>query len=99
MTHARNIRRLKHNAKYMLIWSARKIAPGTQDNLRDEFENYKMIMTRAVESGFSGKTRIIFDLAEKELLSHTHRQPGQIHVITGLKFDLFGVTTSNLGRK
>lgn len=36
------------------------------------------------------------DFAEQVLLSSFLRQPSQIHFVTGLKFDIFGVSCSNL---
>lgn len=37
-----------------------------------------------------------FDFAEKVLLPKLQRQPGQLLFVTGLKFDIFGVASSNL---
>ena len=39
---------------------------------------------------------LVFDFAEKWFLPNLQRQPGQLHFVTGLKFDFFGVHVSNL---
>lgn len=41
----------------------------------------------------------MFDFAEKVLLPSLPKQPGQLHFVTGLKYDFFGVHRSNLGKK
>eukprot|EP00171_Calliarthron_tuberculosum_P001409 IDg1409t1 len=40
-----------------------------------------------------------FNFAEKVLLPRLKKQPGQIHFITGLKFDCFRVASRNSGTK
>ena len=44
----------------------------------------------------SNLVRIVFDFAEKALLPSFTRQPGSLHFITGLRFDLFGGSCSKL---
>lgn len=40
----------------------------------------------------------VFDYAENSLLPKLQKQLGQLHFITGLKFDLFGFACSNDGK-
>lgn len=39
----------------------------------------------------------MFDFAENALLPKLQKRPGQLHFVTGLKFDIFGISCSNLG--
>ena len=41
---------------------------------------------------------LVFDFAEKVLLPSMLRQSGQLYFITGLKFDIFGVSSSSFDR-
>lgn len=43
-------------------------------------------------------THFVFDFAEKVVLPHLLRQPGQLHFATGLKADFFGVHCRKLKR-
>lgn len=43
-----------------------------------------------------GLIHIVFDFAEKVSLPSYRKQPGCLYFVTGLKFDLFGVSSSNL---
>eukprot|EP00171_Calliarthron_tuberculosum_P023069 IDg23069t1 len=60
-----------------------------------EYRNYLQLqrMCKAEESGST--VHLVFDFAEKVQLPRLTRQPGQIHFTTGLRFDLFGVSSSN----
>ncbi|PXF44968.1 hypothetical protein BWQ96_05268 [Gracilariopsis chorda] len=62
-----------------------------------EFKLYRAIVTATQEGPSANPIHLVFDFAEKELLPHLLGQPGQLHFVTGLKFDLFGVYSS--GRK
>ena len=60
----------------------------------NEFKYYR-------DMQYSAKTdqsciHLVFDFAEKVLLPSMLRQPGQLYFITGLKFDIFGVSCSSL---
>jgi len=61
-----------------------------------EFKYYKRC--QQVCNNKQGDNHLIFDFAEKVLPPKLQKQPGQLHFITGLKFDLFGVSSSNLAR-
>lgn len=61
-----------------------------------EFENYRTMYKSACNTEDSKYIHIIFDFAEKVLLPHLLKKPGQLHFITGLKFDLFRVRLSNI---
>lgn len=41
---------------------------------------------------------VVFDYAEKVLLSQLLKQPGQLYFVTGLKFDLFGFHNFNAAK-
>lgn len=62
---------------------------------KEAFLFYKMCQTSGqVEP--NGVTRhLVFDFAEKVLLPKVQKQPGQLHFVTGLKIDFFGVSSSN----
>ena len=55
-------------------------------------------MEEARKSNFNEIRHFIFDFAEKVLLPKILNQPGQLHFITGLKFDINGLCCSNVGR-
>ena len=63
-----------------------------------EFLKYKTMMFMAGEMNTPPTIHLVFDFAEKILLPHLLRQPGQLHFVTGLKLDLFGVHSSNRKR-
>ena len=48
-----------------------------------EFRYYKDMMLKAANS--VTESYVVFDFAEKVLLPHLVRQPGQLHFVTGLK--------------
>ncbi len=62
-----------------------------QDHAQDwraEFGHYKNTQANSKKGHF---IRFVFDFAEKVLLPKLMKQPGQLHFITGLKFDFFAV--------
>jgi len=61
-----------------------------------EFEFYKTCGNEAKEVPDNGAVHLTFDFAEKVLLPSLLRKPGQLHFVTGLKFDIFGICSSNL---
>eukprot|EP00171_Calliarthron_tuberculosum_P019092 IDg19092t1 len=42
---------------------------------------------------------LLFDFAEKVLLPRLLKHPGQLYFVSGLKFDIFGVSASNNGQQ
>ena len=64
-------------------------------NAENEFKYYKDVQTQCYVDNTNEKRHYVFDFAEKVLLPRLKIQPGQLHFITGLKFDLFGVSSSN----
>ena len=60
-----------------------------------EFENYLSIQNEARKNTEETYLHLVFDFAEKRLLPCLTKQPGQLHFITGLKLDLFGISNSN----
>ncbi len=52
--------------------------------------------SRQVNSN-SSVVHLTFDSAEKVTLPSIKRQPGQLHFVTGLKYDKFGITYTNIG--
>ncbi|MEM9400723.1 MAG: hypothetical protein AAF984_10995 [Verrucomicrobiota bacterium] len=78
-----------------------KLIRELEDHRRDarsEFKNYKAMMQQANEGCFDGSLHFIFDFAEKVMLPRPLRFPSQLHFVTGLKFDLFGVNVSNVNQ-
>lgn len=61
-----------------------------------EFANPIKMQDNARENPNSGELHLVFDFAEKEILAHFLRQHGQLHFTTGLNFDLFCVSISNI---
>lgn len=64
----------------------------------EEFAFYKSLHNHTHLFPNEGTVHLTFDFAEKILLPHLLRQPGQLHFVTGLKFDFFGVHSSNSNR-
>lgn len=63
---------------------------------KEEFLNYRKVQNSIRDRPSDGTIHIIIDFAEKVLLPHMLKQPGQLHFITGLKFDFFCVSNTNL---
>lgn len=74
------------------IWQARVQHRG---EALSEFRLYRQLQTD-LKGIIGGPLHLTFDFAEKVLLPCLVRQPGQLHFVTGIKFDLFGVTSSTL---
>lgn len=55
---------------------------------RREFQDYKTMQRNAKEA--PSKLHLVFDFAEKVLLPHFHPHLGQFHLVTGLKFVIWG---------
>jgi len=66
-----------------------------REEARQEFQFYKSLQQHTHLYPNEGTLHLTFDFAEKILLPHLLRQPGQLHFVTGLKFDFFGVHSSN----
>ncbi|PXF42478.1 hypothetical protein BWQ96_07787 [Gracilariopsis chorda] len=62
---------------------------------KEEFLFYKECQRQTHEDPNGGTQHFVFDFAEKVLLPKLLKQPGQLHFVTGLKFDIFGVSSSN----
>lgn len=63
-----------------------------------EYLHYKKCQAEAQQQPMGSTRHLVFDFAEKVLLPKLLRQPGQLHFITGLKFDMFGISSSNENR-
>lgn len=61
----------------------------------EEFLFYKKCQRQSRKDPNGRRQHFVFDFAEKFLLPMLLKQPGQLHFITCLKFDLFGVSSSN----
>ncbi|PXF45203.1 hypothetical protein BWQ96_05033 [Gracilariopsis chorda] len=61
-----------------------------------QFTVYRTIQTTAENAPATNPIHLIFDFAEKILLPHLLRQPGQLHFVTSLQFDIFGVYSSTM---
>lgn len=67
-----------------------------KSDAKSEFHFYQKCTELCKQSPHCGTTHLVFDFAEKVLLPSFRKQPGCLHFITGLKFDLFGVSSSNM---
>ena len=65
----------------------------------EEFGFYRTLHRHTQQCPYEGTVHLTFDFAEKILLPHLLQQPGQLHFDTGLKFDFFGVHSSNSNRR
>ena len=61
----------------------------------NEFEFYRDTTNLCKNEPSNGVLRIVFNFAAKVILP-SFRQPGSLHFITGVRFDLFGASCSNL---
>lgn len=67
-----------------------------RENAKVEYDEYNNIR-KSIANNPSGETvHLVFDFAEKVTLPVFERQPGQLHFITGLRYDIFGIYCSNL---
>ncbi len=70
----------------------------TLDTHREEaatdYNFYKQHQKNANADLSGGTVLVVMDLAENVLLSSMMEQPGNLHFNTGLKFDIFGVSSS-----
>ena len=66
-----------------------------RDEASTEFKLYREIQSKVKQIPVGNDIHLIFDFAEKILLPSLLKQPGQLHFITGIKFDFFGVSSSN----
>lgn len=62
-----------------------------------EYNYYNRIRGRQLSRPRNGTVHMVFDFAEKVLLPSMERQPGSLHFVTGLKYDMFGISNSNEG--
>lgn len=68
-----------------------------KDAAQYEFNYYVNLKKEAECNSNSDKSlHLIFDYAEKVLLPRLKKQPGQLHFVTSLKIDMFGVHVSHL---
>lgn len=68
---------------------------------QDAFNEYKLYIDtckRVEKDPSQTEIHLTFYFAEKVLLPALKRQPGQLHFVTGLKFDIFGVASSNVNK-
>lgn len=76
----------RYQALYEMLTKHRndaKVAHAYYKRCQDEAEDNSRII------------HMVFDFAEKVLLPRLLKQPGQLHFVTSLKFDIFGVSNSN----
>lgn len=74
------------------IWQARNVH---RAEALVEFQLYRQLQ-KDLNGVVDGTLHLTFDFAEKVLLPCLLRQPGQLHFVTGIKFDIFGVTSSTV---
>ncbi len=63
---------------------------------QNEYQIYNKI--RKIASLYPTReiVHLVFDFAEKVTLPSMERQPGQLHFVTGLKYDIFGISLTKL---
>lgn len=84
----RVLRRYLRNEAVVALRNHRLIA-------KDEYEWY-LNTQRSCKTASSDRLRLVFDFAEKVLLLSMERQTGILHFINGLKYDIFGISNSNI---
>eukprot|EP00171_Calliarthron_tuberculosum_P002461 IDg2461t1 len=67
-------------------------------NARVEYSYYQKIRESTLLQPSGQTVHLVMDFAEKVLLPSMMDQPGNLHFVTGLKFDIFGISSSNLGK-
>lgn len=64
---------------------------------RMEFRVYKETMSKEAEENINVFCHFVCDFSEKVLLPKIQKQPGKLHLVTLLKFDILGVASGNDG--
>lgn len=59
---------------------------------------YNSFKSSCIQESSSDTIHLVMDFAEKVLLPSMQDQPGSLHYVTGLKFDIFGISSSNDGK-
>jgi len=67
-----------------------------RNHAENEFKFYRSMYDNCKENSSGPTVHVVIDFAEKALLPSLERQPGQLHFVSGLKFDFFAVSVSNL---
>ena len=67
-----------------------------KDKSRIEYQIQNSMRNNAAASLNNSTAHLVFDFAEKVTLPSIDNQPGQLHFITGLCYDIFGISLSNL---
>ena len=62
---------------------------------KSEFNSYIQLRDSVLNDSGGDILHLVFDYAEKVSLPSMIKQPGQLHFVTCLKFDLFGISVSN----
>lgn len=63
-----------------------------RENASSEYFLYNKIGRRQNSRPENGKLHLVFDFTEKVLLPSMERQPGNLHFVTRLKYDLLGIS-------
>lgn len=63
---------------------------------QEKFTNYKFLKENAGIDESKSKLYLIFGFSKKVILPRLLREPGQLHFVTGLKVEFFGVHVGNL---
>lgn len=69
-----------------------------REKASQEYKVYLELSDKGRSTPAQSDVHVTFDFAEKVLLPSLKRQPGQLHFVTGLKFDIFGAASSNLDK-
>ena len=63
---------------------------------RAEYHSYCEIRNHSKSNPSGSDIHLVMDFAEKVTLLSMERQPGQLHFVTGLRYDIFGIYCSKL---
>lgn len=75
--------------------AARTYADQHLTETHPEFHNYEELREDGLKSGKDIIRQFVLDFTESVLLPRLQEQQGQIHFVTALKVDIFGVECSN----
>lgn len=85
-----------HQSTGPIHQSCQKFLTRLKKEAHIEFDFYKICQGTASTNPHGDSVYFVFDFAEKVLPLRLLKQPGQMHFITGLKFDILCVSSSNL---
>lgn len=89
---------LGNNAASNISIETRRVVEQSMNRHRDEaskeLKHYVLTLQKSIQNR-NQMIHVTFDFSEKCLLPRFVRQPGQLHFVTGLKIDMFGILMSS----